>query len=57
MRIFKKNEDVRGFRKNVPQKLLSDKSPFLIKETYNSIRTKIMFSGKGEKCPCICCDE
>ena len=51
MRIFKKNEDVRGFRKNDPQKLLSDKSPFLIKETYNSIRTKIMFSGKGEKCP------
>lgn len=26
-------------------------SPFDIKEAYNSIRTKLMFTGKGEKCP------
>ena len=30
---------------------LSVSSPFAIKEAYNSIRTKIMFTGKGEKCP------
>ena len=26
-------------------------SPFAIKEAYNSIRTKLIFTGKGEKCP------
>lgn len=30
---------------------LSADSPFSIKETYNSIRTKLMFTGKGESCP------
>ncbi|MBR4309353.1 MAG: CpsD/CapB family tyrosine-protein kinase [Oscillospiraceae bacterium] len=30
---------------------LSAKSPFAIKEAYNSIRTKLIFTGKGEKCP------
>ena len=30
---------------------LSVSSPFAIKEAYNSIRTKLMFTGKGEKCP------
>ena len=30
---------------------LSTKSPFAIKEAYNSIRTKLIFTGKGEKCP------
>lgn len=30
---------------------LSADSPFSIKETYNSIRTKLMFTGKGEACP------
>lgn len=30
---------------------LSAASPFAIKEAYNSIRTKLMFTGKGEKCP------
>lgn len=32
-------------------RLLSVKSPFAIKEAYNAIRTKLMFTGKGEKCP------
>lgn len=31
--------------------LLSAKSPFAIKEAYNAIRTKLIFTGKGEKCP------
>ena len=30
---------------------LTGTSPFAIKEAYNSIRTKLMFTGKGEKCP------
>lgn len=30
---------------------LSANSPFGIKEAYNAIRTKLMFVGKGEKCP------
>lgn len=30
---------------------LSSSSPFAIKEAYNSIRTKLIFTGKGEKCP------
>ena len=30
---------------------LTASSPFAIKEAYNSIRTKLMFTGKGEKCP------
>lgn len=30
---------------------LTASSPFVIKEAYNSIRTKLIFTGKGEKCP------
>ena len=30
---------------------LSSNSSFAIKEAYNAIRTKLMFTGKGEKCP------
>ena len=30
---------------------LHENSPFAIKEAYNSIRTKLIFTGKGEKCP------
>lgn len=30
---------------------LTASSPFAIKEAYNSIRTKLIFTGKGEKCP------
>ncbi|MBQ3217217.1 MAG: CpsD/CapB family tyrosine-protein kinase [Oscillospiraceae bacterium] len=36
-------------RKERPR--LSPSSPFAIKEAYNSIRTKLIFTGKGEKCP------
>lgn len=34
-----------------PRPHLSTDSPFAIKEAYNSIRTKLIFTGKGEKCP------
>lgn len=30
---------------------LTADSPFAIKEAYNSIRTKLIFTGRGEKCP------
>lgn len=30
---------------------LTQDSPFAIKEAFNSIRTKLIFTGKGEKCP------
>ena len=34
-----------------PKPRLTSNSPFSIKEAYNSIRTKLIFTGKGEKCP------
>lgn len=33
------------------QRMLSPNSPFAIKEAYNSIRAKLFFTGRGEKCP------
>ena len=33
------------------QRMLSANSPFAIREAYNAIRTKLLFTGKGEKCP------
>lgn len=39
------------FTKKSLKKLLSEKSPFGIKESYAAIRTQLMFSGKNEKCP------
>ena len=33
------------------QRMLSAASPFAIKEAYNSIRAKLFFTGRGEKCP------
>ena len=33
------------------QRVLTPNSPFAIKEAYNAIRTKLLFTGKGEKCP------
>lgn len=33
------------------QRMLSANSPFAIREAYNAIRTKLMFTGKGDKCP------
>lgn len=39
------------FNKKDLKKLLSDKSPFGVKESYGAIRTQLMFSRKNEKCP------
>ena len=33
------------------QRMLSPSSPFAIREAYNSIRAKLIFTGRGEKCP------
>ena len=33
------------------QRMLSPYSPFAIREAYNSIRAKLLFTGRGEKCP------
>lgn len=34
-----------------PDILLNEKSPFVLKEAYNDIRTNLVFAGKNEKCP------
>lgn len=39
------------FRKKDIQKLLSDSSPFGIKESYGAIRTRLDFVRRSEKCP------
>ncbi len=52
--IFKKKkkpERSTGFTKDDQKKLLSPDSPFVVKEAYNSIRTNLLFSQQGEKCP------
>lgn len=33
------------------QRMLSASSPFAIREAYNAIRAKLLFTGRGEKCP------
>ncbi len=33
------------------QRMLTPSSPFAIREAYNAVRTKLLFTGKGEKCP------
>ena len=49
-----RNKNKSRFKKSVShgeRPHLSPDSPFAIKEAYNSIRTKLIFTGKGEKCP------
>ena len=46
--FFKKKETVSA---HGSKSHLHAGSPFTIKEAYNSIRTKLIFTGKGEKCP------
>ncbi|MDL2302573.1 polysaccharide biosynthesis tyrosine autokinase [Lachnospiraceae bacterium OttesenSCG-928-D06] len=31
--------------------VLEEESPFALKESYNKVRTNVIFTGKGEKCP------
>lgn len=39
------------FDKKTLKKILNNKSPFAVKESYGAIRTQLMFSKKDEKCP------
>lgn len=43
--------EVTSTRRSKIGKLLSDDSPFIIKEAYNDIRTNLSFVANGEKCP------
>ena len=48
--LFKKRKK----KTNTPNPVkprLNETSSFAVKEAYNAIRTKLMFSGKGEICP------
>lgn len=47
----KKNHHSSGFTKDDQKKMLCAESPFVVKEAYNSIRTNLLFSQQGEKCP------
>ena len=38
-------------RKSKPVLVLGDNSPFDVKESYNTIRANLLFTGKGERCP------
>lgn len=52
LNIFKRKKKNNGASSNKgPRPRLNNNSPFATKEAYNSIRTKLIFTGKGEKCP------
>ena len=51
MGLFNRNKKKRTDRRNAERPRLNANSTFAIKEAYNAIRTKLMFVGKGEKCP------
>lgn len=47
----KKNAGTSAFSKDDQKKMLCAESPFIVKEAYNAIRTNLLFSQQGEKCP------
>lgn len=47
----KKRNAKAGFSKDDQKKMLCADSPFIVKEAYNAIRTNLLFSQQGEKCP------
>lgn len=57
MALFKKlgkkkdKKKEHGFSREDIGKILAPDSPFIVKEAYSSIRTNLMFSQRGEKCP------
>lgn len=51
MSIFNKKATSIEFNKNDPTKILSADSTFTVKEAYNSIRTNLLFTQKGDACP------
>ena len=40
-----------GFSRDDQKKMLCQESPFVVKEAYNAIRTNLLFTQQGEKCP------
>jgi capsular exopolysaccharide synthesis family protein len=50
MKLQNKSQSI-SFKKNDTKKMLKSQSPFAVKEAYNSIRTNIMFTNMGQKCP------
>lgn len=47
----KKNTRNTAFSRDDQKKILCADSPFVVKEAYNSIRTNLLFTQQGEKCP------
>ncbi len=48
---FKKSQKPNSFTPSDQKKMLGPNSSFAVKEAYNSIRTNLLFSQHGEKCP------
>lgn len=58
MSLFNKNKPSKkkearaaSFTRDDQKKILCADSPFVVKEAYNSIRTNLLFTQQGEKCP------
>lgn len=51
MKIRNNKKNNISFNKRDATKILTHESPFAIKEAYSSIRTNVMFTNMGEKCP------
>lgn len=47
----KKGSKSHGFSKDDQKKMLCAESSFVVKEAYNAIRTNLLFTQQGEKCP------
>lgn len=47
----RKDLERKTFSQNDPKKILCAESSFAVKEAYNAIRTNLMFTQQGEKCP------
>lgn len=52
-KLFKsrRNKGRHEFSKENSKKILNQNSPFIVKEAYSSIRTNLLFTQRGEKCP------
>lgn len=46
-----KSSNNMGFSRDDQKKMLNTNSPFVVKEAYNAIRTNLLFTTQGEKCP------
>lgn len=45
------NQRTPSFTRDDAKKMLNSESPFVVKEAYSSIRTNLLFTQHGEKCP------